>query len=174
MGTHLSWVSKYHRRPRSEATIHTSHAFIIALSASGSAVRAAATPNQPTIYRNGLVAATAGATLSAESFALLKKAVASWDSPIMDYIGDSRQSRRRIDFARTLGISAYPAEQVVQRYDQRCQVTLSAIMLEAEGDVIEAAAAPPRLPQPHRLPSPADGHRPSNATTAALLAQRIA
>jgi len=126
------------------------------------------------MYRNGLVAATAGATLSAESFALLKKAVASWDSPIMDYIGDSRQSRRRIDFARTLGISAYPAEQVVQRYDQRCQVTLSAIMLEAEGDVIEAAAAPPRLPQPHRLPSPAGGRRPSNATTAALLAQRIA
>jgi len=47
-------------------------------------------------------------------------------------------------------------------------------MLEAEGDVIEAAAAPPRLPQPHRLPSPAGGRRPSNATTAALLAQRIA
>ena len=61
----------------------------------------------------------------------------------MDYtLVTRRQSRRRIDFARTLGISAYPAEQVVQLYDQRCQVNLPAIMLEAEGDVIEAAAAP--------------------------------
>ena len=68
-----------------------------------------------------------------------------------------------ISHERCLGISAYPAEQVVQRYDQRCQVTLSAIMLEAEGDVIEAAAAPPRLPQPHRLPSPLAGWRPQAA-----------
>ena len=42
-------------------------------------------------------------TLSAESFALLKKAVASCDSPIMDYIAVKAGG---IDFARrTLGIS---------------------------------------------------------------------
>jgi len=57
------------------------------------------------------------------------------------YIGQAVKAGGGL-ISHTLGISAYPAEQVVQLYDQRCQVTLPAIMLEAEGDVIEAAAAP--------------------------------
>ena len=67
----------------------------------------------------------------------------------------------------------------MQLYDQRCQVTLPAIMLEAEGNVIEAAAAPAAAAARHRLPSPLAGWRPQAAQCddgriAALLAQRIA
>ena len=79
----------------------------------------------------------AAGSLSAESFALLKKAVASCDSPMVDYIAVKAGG---VDFARTLGISTYRAEQVVQRYDQLCQVTLPAMMLEAEGNVIHRLA----------------------------------
>jgi len=81
--------------------------------------------------------AASGVTLRPEALQQIKLALPSFVSPLVDYLIVKAGG---LEFAAKLGVTKYRAANVVQRFDDMCDVTLPQIMHQAEGIVIARLA----------------------------------